>query len=145
QGARAEGIRKHLVDRLEPRHRLEDHARGRVLEEQLAAATARHEHVAVAVDAGEGDELAAARHVEARHEGALRAEAHTVRRVLDVAPRDDATVVDERGCPHRKVRVRNVRVELRRVRRVAKGTPVDVVHGYSLRVGWSGSLSFNLT
>ena len=58
RGPNASGM--HLVDRLDARHGLEQHALGRVLEEQLAAASARHERVAVPVDAGERDELAAA-------------------------------------------------------------------------------------
>src|SRR5690606_3046013 len=134
-----------LVDRLEPRHRLENHARRGVLEKQLAAAATGHEHVAVSVNAREGDELSATRHVEARHERALRAQADTVRRVFNVATRDDAAVIHESRRPHRKVRVRNVRLELGLIRRTAQCGPIDVTHSYSFAGHESGSSSFNLT
>ena len=93
---------------------------GRVLVQQLPAAAARHEHVAVAVDAGEGDELAAAGHVQLADERALGAQRHAVRGVLDVAADDDPSVVDERGGAHREVRVRRVGAPVHRLDAAAR-------------------------
>jgi hypothetical protein len=72
--SRAEGIRQHLVDRADARHGLEQHARQGELVEQLAAAPAGHDRLALAVDADERDELPAARHVQVAHERAFGAQ-----------------------------------------------------------------------
>ena len=116
----------HLVDRLDAGNGVEEHARRRVLEEQLATAPARHERVALAVDTRERDELAAAGHVEARDERALRAQPESVRGVLDVRARDHATVVNDRCDAHGEVRVRGVRVGESFLRDAAQGIPVGL-------------------
>ena len=69
-----------------------------VLPQQLAAAAARHQHVAV----GRRRRRSATSRpppvrVQRRHQPALGAQRHAVRRVLDVAADDDPAVVDERG------------------------------------------------
>lgn len=59
--------------------------------------------VAVPVDARERDEPSTAGDVQAGHERALGAQRQAVRRVLDVAPDDDAAVVDERRDTDREL------------------------------------------
>src|SRR4051812_1765602 len=68
EGARAEGVGDDLVDRPDAADGLQEHALGRVLEQQLPASAARHQGAAVAVHAGERDEATAARHDEGRDE-----------------------------------------------------------------------------
>src|SRR5690606_40877448 len=78
-----------------------------------------------------GHELAAARHVQCRHERALGAQREPVGGVLDVATPDDAAVVDERRDPDRELRVRHVGVRHRRIRRIPQRLPglgTDLAH-----------------
>ena len=71
-----------------------------VLPEELPAAAARHERLAVGADAEDGDEPAAAGRVQRRDQPALGAEADAVGGVLDVAAGDDPAVVDQRRDAH---------------------------------------------
>src|SRR3954447_5138334 len=96
-----EGERQDLDHRFDALGGVDEQVGPAVLPQQLAAPAARHEEVASEVHAGKGDESAAATRVQRRHQPALRTETQTVRGVLDVAPRDDPAVVDERGRPHR--------------------------------------------
>ena len=77
-----------------------------VLPEQLPAAAAGHQHRAVPVHAGEGDQPAAAAGDQRRDQAALGAQGHPVRGVLHIAAGDDPAVVDQRGGAHRIVGVR---------------------------------------
>ena len=95
---------------LVPSGRVDQQVGAAVLPQQLPAPPARHQHRAVHVDAGEGDQPAAAGGVQRRHQAALGAQPQPVGRVLDVAADDDPAVVDERGRADRELRVRRVRV-----------------------------------
>ena len=79
-----------------------------VLPQQLAAASAGHQPLAVAVHTGDGDQPAAAGRVQRRDQPALGAQPDAVRGVLDVAPDDHPAVVDQPGGPDREVGVRRV-------------------------------------
>src|SRR4051794_26372341 len=81
----SEGERKHVDHRLHAFGGVDEQVRTAVLPQQLTAASARHEHVAAEVDAGEGDQAPATGGVQGRHQPALGAQAKTVGGVLDVA------------------------------------------------------------
>src|SRR3954452_18598182 len=117
-----------LGHRLGPLGGVDEEVRAAVLPQQLPAPPAGHEHVAAVVDAGERDEPAAAGGVQRRHQPALRAEPDPVRGVLHVAADDDPAVVDQRGRPHRELRVRRVGAAHRFQRGPAQRRPVDLAH-----------------
>ena len=79
-----------------------------VLGQQLAAAAARHDHLAGAVDADEVGQSPTAGRVQLRDQAALRAERHAVAGVLHVAAAHGAAVLRERGGTHPVARVRRV-------------------------------------
>ena len=83
-------------------------SRPAVLPQQLAAAAARHHRPAVA---GTVTTPPAARRrpVQRRHQPALGAQRQPERGVLDVAARDEASVVDQPRGAHPEARVRRVR------------------------------------
>src|SRR5579859_3275198 len=90
----AERQRQQVDHRLGALDGVDEQIGAAVLPQQLPAPSTRHQHVAVRVDAGERDEPSAAAGVQRGHESALSAQRQSVRRVLDVATGDDATVVD---------------------------------------------------
>ena len=93
---------------------------------RLAAAAARHQHRAVTVDTGEGDQPATATRRQRRDQPALGTQRDPVRGVLHVAAGDHPSVVDQRGRAHRVARVRDVRVRDHAPGRLAKPVPVDL-------------------
>src|ERR1700679_2108566 len=88
-------MRNSLVDGPNARYRLQQHAFRGVFVEKLAAASARHQDAAVAVDARERHQSFAAGHVQPRHECTLRTKCQAIRGVLDMAAGDDAAIIDE--------------------------------------------------
>ena len=66
-----------------------------VLEQQLAAATTGHDHLTQPVDAHEVGQPAPSGGVQLTHQPALGAQHDAVRRVLNIAPNDEAAVVTE--------------------------------------------------
>src|SRR5690606_24427105 len=100
------------------------------LVQQLAAAAARDEDVAVAVHAGEVGEPAAAGAVQLRDQAALGAQAESVRGVLDVAAGHRAPVVDQGGDADPVPRVGDVGVRHGLAGHGAQCLPVGVVGGH---------------
>ena len=100
---------------------------GRVLVQQLPAAAARHQRVAVAVDARERDELAAARHARAPTTSAHSAHSVTPYDAFStLQPRHDAAVVDERGGADRELAsTARTPCAIASRRAVAQRVPVD--------------------
>jgi len=97
-----------------------------VLDEELAAATARRERPAVEGDNTDGDEPLRSRHDEVRDETALGTERQAVRGVLDVATDEDPTVGHETRGTDTQPGIRRIGALRSPHRAGAQVTPVDL-------------------
>ena len=95
-----------------------------VLVQQLAAAPARHEHVAVPFDAHEATSRPPPVACSSETSAALGAQRDAVGGVLDVAARDDPAVVDQRRRPDREPSTARRRGASPRLRLYFKLVPV---------------------
>ena len=107
-----------------------------VLEQELAATSARRQRPAVAGGDADSDEAPASRSHERRDEPALGAECQPVGGVLHVATGDEAAVVGDRGRADLQLRVGGVGAGGGRVGRRPQRRPVDPNVRAGRVLGW---------
>ena len=97
------------------------------LVQELAAASARVQQVAVSIRHRHRHEAAAACSVQIGNEAAFSTQGQPVGGILDIASDDDAAVINQTGGTDKESRIRRVRVSGRRSGTLAKLMPIDHV------------------
>ena len=76
--------------------------------QQLAATPTGHQHVLVAINAGEGNEFSAPGHCQIRDQRALSAESHAIRGVFHVTAGHNPAVINKRSRTDGELRVGSI-------------------------------------
>ena len=117
----------HLAHTTRCSFNLNQHVGPTMFPQQLATPTARSHRRAIA-NRADGDEASTSGACELANHPAFGAERETIRRILHVAARDDATVTRQACCTDAKLGIGNIRKGRRFMSCGAQGCPVDVRH-----------------
>lgn len=117
---------------------VDERLRPGLFEQQLPAASARRQELAVPVGHTDSDQATTAVAVQLRHETALRTERQPERRALDIAAAEDQPAVVQPSCTDMQSAVWRVCALCDLCCGAAKPRPIDGVHISTLSRGGAG-------
>jgi len=117
----------HLAHTTRRSFNLNQHVGPTMFPQQLATPAARSHRRAIA-DRADGDEASTSGACELADHPAFGTERETIRRIFDVAARDNTTVTRQACCTDAKLGIGNIRKGRRFMSCGAQGRPVDVRH-----------------